>query len=94
MQHTWTYKPLMQDVLGMSLNRVTLDTESSGSQNLLQPNASSKKTYEVGRAAAAKAESMGRTTAERPMKHVEVMLWARSAAILQSGGYSRLWDGL
>ena len=47
MQHTWTYKPLMQDVLGMSLNRVTLDSEPSASQNLLQPGASSKKTYEV-----------------------------------------------
>ena len=47
-QHTWTYKPLMQDVLGMSLNRVTLDPEPSASQALLQPGASSKKTYEVG----------------------------------------------
>ena len=52
-QHTWTYKPLMQDVLGMSLNRVTLDPEPSASQNLLQPNASSKKTYEVCHAASA-----------------------------------------
>lgn len=46
-QHTWTYKPLVQDVLGMSLNRVTLDAEPSTSQQILQPNASSKKTYEV-----------------------------------------------
>lgn len=46
-QHTWTYKPLVQDVLGMSLNRVTLDAEPSASQQLLQQSASSKKTYEV-----------------------------------------------
>ena len=60
MQHTWTYKPLMQDVLGMSLNRVTLDPEPSASQALLQPGASSKKTYEVGyRAAAEKGRRVG-----------------------------------
>ena len=43
-QHTWTYKPLVQDVLGMTGNRVTLDTEPSTSQQILQQNASSKKT--------------------------------------------------
>ena len=80
MQHTWTYKPLMQDVLGMSLNRVTLDPEPSASQNLLQTSASSKKTYEVSHAAAAEAESMGRTTAARPVKHAEAMLWHWDAA--------------
>ena len=46
-QHTWTYKPLVQDVLGMSLNRVTLDAEPSTSQQILQQSAASKKTYEV-----------------------------------------------
>jgi len=46
-QHTWTYKPLVQDVLGMSLNRVTLDAEPSTSQQILQQTASSKNTYEV-----------------------------------------------
>ena len=61
MQHTWTYKPLMQDVLGMSLNRVTLDSEPSASQHLLQPGASSKKTYEVRHAAAATAEGWSRS---------------------------------
>ena len=44
----WTYKPLVQDVLGMSLNRVTLDAEPSAGQQLLQPGAPSVKTYEVG----------------------------------------------
>ena len=48
LQHAWTYKPLVQDVLGMSLNRVTLDAEPSTGQQLLQPGAPSKKTYEVG----------------------------------------------
>lgn len=46
-QHTWTYKPLVQDVLDMSLNRVTLDSEPSASQQILHQNAPSKKTYEV-----------------------------------------------
>lgn len=46
-QHTWTYKPLVQDVLGMTGNRVTLDAEPSTSQQILQQNATSKKTYEV-----------------------------------------------
>ena len=63
-QHTWTYKPLMQDVLGMSLNRVTLDSEPSASQNLLQPGASSKKTYEVRHAAAATGEGWSRSLPE------------------------------
>ena len=49
LQHAWTYKPLVQDVLGMSLNRVTLDAEPAPGQQLLQPGAApSKKTYEVG----------------------------------------------
>ena len=48
LQHAWTYKPLVQDVLGMSLNRVTLDAEPSAGQQLLQPGVPSKKTYEVG----------------------------------------------
>ena len=48
LQHAWTYKPLVQDVLGMSLNRVTLDAEPTPGQQLLQPGAPSKKTYEVG----------------------------------------------
>ena len=47
LQHAWTYKPLVQDVLGMSLNRVTLEAEQTPGQQLLQPGASNKKTYEV-----------------------------------------------
>jgi len=47
LQHAWTYKPLVQDVLGLSLNRVTIDAEPSPGQQLLQPNASSKKIFEA-----------------------------------------------
>ena len=31
LQHTWTYKPLVQDILGMKLNRIDLPTSSSSS---------------------------------------------------------------
>ncbi len=48
LQHAWTYKPLVQDVLGMSLNRVTVEAEPSPGQQLMQPNASSKQTFEAG----------------------------------------------
>lgn len=42
----------------MSLNRVTLDAEPSTSQNLLQPGAASKKTYEVGSAEAVESSAV------------------------------------
>ena len=76
-QHTWTYKPLVQDVLGMSLNRVTLDAEPSTSQQILQPSASSKKTYEVriGRAPGKPPASVG--------IHTSGSLWA---ALLSDAG--------
>ncbi len=47
LQHAWTYKPLVQDVLGMSLNRVSLDAEPApaGPGGAA---AAAKKTYEVG----------------------------------------------
>jgi hypothetical protein len=48
LQHAWTYKPLVQDVLGMSLNRVTVEAEPSPGQQLMQPNAASKQTFEAG----------------------------------------------
>lgn len=47
LQHAWTYKPLVQDVLGLSLNRVTIDAEPSPGQQLLQPNAPSTKIFEA-----------------------------------------------
>ena len=30
LQHTWTYKPMVQDVLGMKLNKVTLVSAEAG----------------------------------------------------------------
>ncbi len=49
LQHAWTYKPMVQDVLGMRLNRVTLEDRPSASQQLLpqQPLASTAKVFEV-----------------------------------------------
>lgn len=29
-QHSWTYKPLVQDVLGLKLNRISLQSEAAG----------------------------------------------------------------
>ncbi len=47
LQHAWTYKPLVQDVLGLSLNRVTVDAEPTPGQQLLQHNPPSKQTFEA-----------------------------------------------
>jgi len=43
LQHTWTYKPLVADVLGLSLNRVTVPAPPG------QPGvpAAAPKSYEV-----------------------------------------------
>eukprot|EP00775_Hariotina_reticulata_P012398 gene12398-12533_t len=48
LQHSWSYKPLVQDVLGLKLNRVTIAPDTSG----LPPGASllpqhQKKSYDV-----------------------------------------------
>lgn len=49
LQHAWTYKPMVQDVLGMRLNRVTLEEKPSPSQELLpqRHSASTAKVFEV-----------------------------------------------
>ena len=47
LQHTWTYKPLVHDVLGMDLNRITVD-ESAGKSVLPGVQPSAKKSFEVG----------------------------------------------
>lgn len=46
LQHTWTYKPLVHDVLGMDLNRITV--EEPGSKPVLPGAATAKKSFEVG----------------------------------------------
>ncbi|KAK9915015.1 hypothetical protein WJX75_003656 [Coccomyxa subellipsoidea] len=48
LQHGWTYKPLVQDLLALSLNRVTVDADPSPGQQLMQHNPTSKQTFEVG----------------------------------------------
>jgi hypothetical protein len=45
LQHVWTYKPLVHDVLGMQANSVTIDTKAEAGQ---LPGTTSKKRYEVG----------------------------------------------
>lgn len=48
LQHTWTYKPLVHDVLGLDLNRVTVD-EAGGAGKVALPGAQpQKKSFEVG----------------------------------------------
>lgn len=44
LQHAWTYKPMVHDVLGMQSNSVTV--EEKGGAGVL-PGASTKKRYEV-----------------------------------------------
>ena len=44
LQHAWTYKPLVHDVLGMHANSVTIDTKAEAGQ---LPGTTSKKRYEV-----------------------------------------------
>ena len=44
LQHVWTYKPLVHDVLGMHANSVTIDTKLEPGQ---LPGTTSKKRYEV-----------------------------------------------
>lgn len=44
LQHAWTYKPMVHDVLGMQANSITI--EEKGSTGVL-PGASTKKRYEV-----------------------------------------------
>ncbi|KAK9829342.1 hypothetical protein WJX72_005270 [[Myrmecia] bisecta] len=48
LQHAWTYKPLVHDVLGMSLNRITVDAEPGPSQQLTGQRGNAKKHFEVG----------------------------------------------
>lgn len=45
LQHVWTYKPLVHDVLGMHANSITIEAKAEAGQ---LPGASSKKRYEVG----------------------------------------------
>ncbi len=45
LQHVWTYKPLVHDVLGMQANSMTIDTKAETGQ---LPGTTSKKRYEVG----------------------------------------------
>ena len=44
LQHVWTYKPLVHDVLSMHANSVTIDTKAEAGQ---LPGTTSKKRYEV-----------------------------------------------
>lgn len=44
LQHSWTYKPLVHDVLGMSLNRISIAEGAGGPSS---PRAGGKKSYEV-----------------------------------------------
>ena len=49
LQHTWTYKPLVHDVLGLSLNRVTVEEAPPAAAAAvgLAPQAPVKKHFEV-----------------------------------------------
>lgn len=47
LQHSWTYKPLVHDVLGMALNRVTV-ADGAGGPSSPRAGAAGKKSYEVG----------------------------------------------
>jgi len=51
LQHTWTYKPLVHDVLGMSLNRVTVEEAPPAAAAAvgLAPQTPVKKHFEVRR---------------------------------------------
>lgn len=44
LQHVWTYKPLVHDVLGMHANSITLEAKAEPGQ---MPGTTSKKRYEV-----------------------------------------------
>ncbi|KAG2439225.1 hypothetical protein HXX76_004587 [Chlamydomonas incerta] len=49
-QHSWTYKPLVQDVLGLKLNRISLQSEAAGpgpAGMMAGGGAASKKHYDV-----------------------------------------------
>lgn len=45
LQHVWTYKPLVHDVLSMQANSVTIDIKAEAGQ---LPGTTSKKRFEVG----------------------------------------------
>ncbi len=50
LQHTWTYKPLVHDVLGLALNRVTVEEPASAPAAAavgLAPQAPAKKHFEA-----------------------------------------------
>ena len=49
LQHAWTYKPLVHDVLGLSLNRVTVEEAPPAAAAAvgLAPQAPVKKHFEV-----------------------------------------------
>lgn len=44
LQHVWTYKPLVHDVLGMHANSITIEAKAEPGQ---MPGTTSKKRYEV-----------------------------------------------
>lgn len=44
LQHVWTYKPLVHDVLGMHANSVTIEAKAEPGQ---MPGTTSTKRYEV-----------------------------------------------
>ena len=47
-QHAWTYKPLAHDVLGMRLNRITVEApEAKAGQPPLLGTAAQPKSFEV-----------------------------------------------
>ncbi|KAG2499041.1 hypothetical protein HYH03_003226 [Edaphochlamys debaryana] len=48
-QHSWTYKPLVQDVLGLKLNRIALQSEAAGPgpAGMMAAAGASKKHYDV-----------------------------------------------
>lgn len=48
LQHTWTYRPIVHDVLGMHLNRVTLTDDSAASTGPSSPKKGGKRSVEVG----------------------------------------------
>ena len=44
LQHVWTYKPLVHDVLGMQANSISIETKAEPGQ---LPGSATKKRYEV-----------------------------------------------
>jgi len=88
LQHTWTYKPLVHDVLGLALNRVTVEEPASAPAAAavgLAPQAPAKKHFEArapARSGPAWSPSAGRPARQRAQP---------SAAVETGSGDSRHW---